>query len=216
MKYILSKFSHEISNPLTALSSSIQMIELQHPEVKDFKFWSNLEDNVEYMRRLLTDFSDLSKSETLNYSTFSLHTLLEKVSLSFAAIIADSEVEYTSKIAPSIHQITGDKTKLQEVFLNLLKNAFDAASPDKTIYLNASLQGDFVVISIQDTGCGMTEEQLETVFEPFVTYKKNGTGLGLPICQKIVTAHGGNLSISSTANEGTTVTITLPVSSSLL
>lgn len=213
MKYVLSKFSHELSNPLTALNSSIQMIELQHPEVKDFKFWSNLNYNVEYMRRLLTDFSDLSKSETLNYSTFSLRTLLEQVSLSFAAIIADSKVEYTSKIAPSIHQITGDKTKLQEVFLNLLKNAFDAASPDKTIYLDASLQGDSIVISIRDTGCGMTNEQLKTIFEPFVTYKKNGTGLGLPICQKIITAHGGSLAISSVVNEGTAVTITLPVSS---
>jgi len=134
MEYILSKFSHELRNPLTTVYSTIQLIEMQHPEVKDFKYWSNLEHDLEYMNQLLTELSDFSKSERLQISTFSLRALLEQISLSFAATIADSEVTYSSKISPSIHQITGDKTKLQEVFLNLLKNAFEAACPDKTIY----------------------------------------------------------------------------------
>ena len=211
MNYIISKFAHELRNPMTSLYSSIQFIEYEHPEVKDFKFWSNINDDIEYMNRLISDLSEYSKSETLHTSTFSLRALLEKVSLSFAAMIADSDVEYTSKIAPSINQITGDKTKLQEVFLNLLKNAYDASLPDKSIYLKATSTKDEILIHIKDTGCGMSEEQLKTIFEPFVTYKEQGTGLGLPICKQIVELHQGTISVSSKVNAGTTILIKLPL-----
>ena len=210
MEYLLSKFSHELRNPLTTVYSTIQLIEMQHPEVKDFKYWSNLAHDLEYMNELLTELSDFAKSETLNISTFSLRSLLEHVSLSFAAYIADSEVEYTSKISPSINQITGDKTKLQEVFLNLLKNAFDATTPNNTIYMEATSDEAFITIRVQDTGCGITEEQLPKIFEPFVTYKKNGSGLGLAICNQIIKAHGGTISVESTVNVGTTFTVSLP------
>lgn len=211
MEYLLSKFSHELRNPLTTVSSTIQLIESQHPEVKDFKYWSNISEDLDYMNRLLLELSDFSKSETLHKSSFSLRALLEHISLSFAASIANSEVEYTSKISPSINQITGDKTKLQEVFLNLLKNAFDAASPNNTVYLEASCDNNKICIRIEDTGCGITEEQLPTIFEPFVTYKKNGSGLGLAISNNIIRAHGGSIHVKSTVNVGTTFTVTLPL-----
>ena len=216
MNYFLSKLSHELRNPLTSLYSYIQLIEMQHPEAKDFKYWNNLRLDINYMRQLLDDLSDYYKSENMNLSTFSLYELLEQVSLSFAATIVDSDVEYTSKISPSIQQITGDKIKLQEVFRNLLKNAFDASAPDKTIYLDASLQGENAVITIRDTGIGISEEQLQNIFEPFVTYKKDGTGLGLAISKRIIDAHGGTISITSVENEGTTVTVSIPTSLSTL
>lgn len=211
MEYFLGKFSHELRNPLTTVSSTIQLIELQHPEVKAFKYWSNISEDLDYMNRLITELSDFSKSETLHISTFSLRALLEHISLSFAASIAHSKVEFTSKISPSINQITGDKTKLQEVFLNLLKNAFEAASPNKTIYLEAFCHNHTICIRIADTGCGITEEQLPTIFDPFVTYKKDGSGLGLAISNNIIRAHGGSISVESTVNVGTTFTITIPL-----
>ena len=216
MDYMFSKLSHEIRNPLTSLHSSIQLIESQHPEVRDFKYWTSLNGDVKYIQSLLDDFSNYSKSDALNPTTFSLRALLEEVSLSFAATIADSAVEYTSRIAPSIDQITADRTKLQEVLRNLLQNAYDAALPDKTIYLSAFVRENELFITIRDTGCGMTKEQLQTIFEPFVTYKKHGTGLGLAITKKIVTAHGGNISVKSTPNEGTMFKIVLPLNLSLL
>ena len=211
MEYILSKFSHELRNPLTSVYSTVQLIETMHPEVKDFKYWSNISNDLEYMNRLLTDLSDFSKSERLQVSTFSLRALLEQISLSFAAMIADSEVEYTAKISPSITQITGDKTKLQEVFLNLLKNAYEAALPNNTIYLEAALERNSVQIFVRDTGCGITEEQLPTIFDPFVTYKKEGSGLGLAICNNIIKAHGGTISVSSVAGEGSSFLVTIPL-----
>ena len=211
MEYILSKFAHELRNPLTTLYSTVQFIEFQHPEVKNFKYWSNLSNDIEYMEQLIEQLSDFSKSETLVKSTFSLHALLEQISLSFAAMVVDSDVVFTSRMDSSIHQIIGDKTKLQEVFLNLLKNAYEAALPDKTIYLEASSNENEVIIQVRDTGCGIPSELLPTIFEPFVTYKKQGTGLGLAICDQVIKAHGGNISVESTVGLGTCFTVSLPI-----
>ena len=209
IEFLLRKFSHEIRNPLTTLYSTVQLIEMQHPEVKEFRHWSSIAYDIEYINRLLDDLSDLAKSEQMNPETFALRPFLEKLSLSFAASIARSEVEYTSKIDPCLPQITGDKTKLQEVFLNLLKNAYDASYPDKSIFFCAALEGEDVVITVHDTGCGISEEQLPTIFEPFVTYKKEGTGLGLAICDHIIQAHGGTISVESEPEIGTTFRVTI-------
>lgn len=209
MEHLLNKFAHELRNPLTTLYSTVQLIEFQHPEVKNFKYWSNLNSDIEYMEQLVAQFSDFAKSEKLEKSSFSLLALLEQVSLSFAALIAHSDVDFTCKIDPSIHQIIGDKTKLQEVFLNLLKNAYDAALPNHAIRMEAAMRDENVVIQIRDTGCGIPPEHLATIFQPFVTYKKDGTGLGLSICEQIVKAHGGTISVESTLGEGTCFTVIL-------
>ena len=213
MEYILNKFAHELRNPLTTLYSTVQLIEFQHPEVKNFKYWSNLSNDIEYMEQLVQQLSAYTKSEKLEVTSFSLLALLEQVSLSFAALIAHSDVVFTSKIDSSIHQIIGDKTKLQEVFLNLLKNAYDAALPNHTIHLEATLKDDTVVIQVHDTGCGIPSELLPTIFKPFVTYKKEG-GLGLSICDQIVRAHGGAISVESTVGVGSCFSVSLPVKTS--
>lgn len=213
LEFFLSKFSHELRNPLTTMYSIVQLIEFQHPEVKDFKHWSSLVYDIEYMEQLLLELSDFSKSERLQIAPFSLRELLEKSALSFAASISHTEVEFTSKIDVLVNQITGDKTKIQEVILNLLKNAFDACKPCGTIYLHAFLQDNFVVITIKDNGCGIAEENLSKIFDPFVTTKKKGegTGLGLPICQHIVHAHNGTIEVASKEKEGTLFTVRFPL-----
>ena len=211
MNHLISKLSHELRNPLTSLYSTIQLIEVLHPEVKDFKYWSNINHDITYINELLNEFSNYAKMEQLKKSTFSMRNLLEQISLSFAATIANSDVQYTSKIDASIHQITGDKTKLQEVFWNLLRNAYEAASPDKSIYLEAFLDGTQITVHVRDTGCGIPKAHLSNIFEPFVTYKEHGTGLGLSICKQIVTSHGGNISVNSTVGKGSTFTVALPI-----
>lgn len=70
--------------------------------------------------------------------------------------------------------------------------------------------GDFLTIRVQDTGCGIPAEDLPTLFDLFVTHKKNGTGLGLAICKEIVTAHDGTISVSSVPGEGSTFTVVFP------
>lgn len=211
METIIRTFAHELRNPLTTLYSTVQFIEFQHPEVKNFKYWGNLVIDIEYMEKLIADFSAFAKAERKEADSFSLHTLLEQVSLSFAAKIAMSDVKYTSKISPSLPQIIGERTKLQEVFFNLLKNAYEAALPNQSIFLDAESDETTVTIRIRDTGCGISPELLPTIFEPFVTTKESGTGLGLAICKQIIKAHGGTISVESTIGAGTCFSVSLPI-----
>lgn len=209
-QFVVSKISHELRNPLTIIYSTLQLIESKYPEVKTFDYWPELLQDVEFMNQLLNQLSCLNHAESLSLSTFSFRSFLEYVSVSFAASVANSQIEYSSKISSSIHQITGDQTKLQELFLNLLRNAYDAVLPDGSISLDAIAGQDSVTVSISDTGCGIPKEKLSSIFEPFTTYKQNGTGLGLAIADNIVKAHNGTIQVSSVLGEGTTFSVTLP------
>ena len=210
MNNLISKFAHELRNPLTSAYSTVQLIESQHPEVREFKFWTALEGDFLYMNDLITKFSNLAKAERLKVEPFSSKAMLEQVSLSFAALVAGSEVEYTSKIEPSLPVIYGDEVTLKEVFRNLLKNAYDACLPNRSIFLDAYSTDSELIVHIRDTGCGIPEEHLPTLFDPFVTHKKDGTGLGLAICNHVIKAHEGTLEVESIVGIGTTFTVTIP------
>ena len=87
----------------------------------------------------------------------------------------------------------------------------EAITEQGSIHLAASRSGDIITITCTDTGCGITPEQMECIFQPFVTYKPGGTGLGLAFSRKIAEAHEGTLTAVSTPQESTTFTVTLPV-----
>ncbi len=207
---IINQFAHELRNPLTSAYSTIQLIERSHPEVREYKFWNALAGDFEYMNDLITKFTHFAQYERLKLEAFSTKAMLEQVSLSFAASIASSKVEYTSKLDPSLPIIYGDEVTLKEVIRNLLKNAFEACQPDKTIYLEAFSKNSNLIIQVKDTGCGIPKEYMPTLFNPFITHKKDGTGLGLAICNQIVKSHNGTLEVESTPGVGTTFTVSIP------
>lgn len=209
-EFFISKFSHELRNPLSTLYSTIQIIEQTHPEVRQFKYWSTLLPDIEYMNLLLDELSGFSKVQHLNPEEIELTVFLKYILLSFAASIANSKVELSSKIDIHNLKINGDKTKLQEVFLNLLKNAYEASLPDQKIFFSAFQEGKKAVFLIRDTGCGILPEQLPNIFDPFVTYKDGGTGLGLCICREIIMAHNGSITVTSKVGHGTTFRVELP------
>ena len=105
-----------------------------------------------------------------------------------------------------------DTTQFRQLFLNLIRNAAEAMPSGGTIKISLCFDGDFLTIRVQDTGCGIPAEDLPTLFDLFVTHKKNGTGLGLAICKEIVTAHDGTISVSSVPGEGSTFTVVFPFS----
>ena len=186
----ISTISHEIRNPLTLVSSALQVMEKQNPELKDIPHWSQVMGDVDFIIQLLEELSAFNSSNELYYSVFSIEQLLKNVAISFAISLDTNEadIEFSSSISDSLGEFTGDKIKLQELVLNLLKNAEEAI-----------------------TGCGITPEQMECIFQPFVTYKPGGTGLGLAFSRKIAEAHEGTLTAVSTPQESTTFTVTLPV-----
>ncbi len=209
----VSMIAHEIRNPLTLVSSSLQIIEKQHPEVKKFNNWEQTMEDIQFMCSLLNDLSSFNNSSTLHHSVFSIEQLIKNVAVSFAiSLDADgSDIEFTSRVVPGMGDFTGDKIKLEEVLLNLLRNAREAVSKDGRISLSAARQKETVIILCQDNGCGIPANIIETIFDPFVTYKENGTGLGLSSSKQIIEAHGGSINVESAPETGTVFTVTLPV-----
>lgn len=216
----LRTVSHEIRNPLTLVYSTLQLIETQHPEVTTFRHWDSLRGDIIYMKELLEELSSYNNGGSLSVKPMNFRKFMEPIVLSFAASMADSSIEFTSCLAPEFPPFCGDPIKLREVFLNLLRNAAEAtASTDNlnpenrksNIQLHAFSRNDNIIVAITDSGCGIPEEFLSDIFQPFVTHKQGGTGLGLAISKRIIESHSGQINVHSTEGIGTTFTVTLPI-----
>lgn len=214
----ISTISHEIRNPLTLVYSTLQLLESEHPEVREFKHWSSIRADIEYMKQLLEELSTYNNGGRLTLAPINSDTFLKTLTLSFAASLIDTDIEFISRIEPDLPTFIGDQVKLREVLLNLLKNARDAVNEvdysgyDRPqISLHASATGTDISITITDNGCGIPYENLKSIFEPFVTYKKDGTGLGLAVASRIARAHGGSLTADSAPGTLTTFTLSLPI-----
>ena len=111
---------------------------------------------------------------------------------------------------PSV-KIQVDVNRLQRVFVNLIKNAVEAMPNGGNLKITARLRDEFVELSFEDSGIGMDAEMLANVWQPFVTSKSKGMGLGLSICKRFIEAHGGTISVHSIPTQGTTIEILLPL-----
>lgn len=210
---ILSSIAHELRNPLTLISSSLQLIGLQHPEVKEFNGWPQLIDDVAFIRLLLDELTAFNNGHTLHCSTFSIEDFLKHIAISFAMNmeLQNPEIEFTSCIPASLGTFTGDQIKLEEVLLNLLRNAKEAVDNTGMIKLSAHRSAKTLTVQIKDNGCGIPQDRIETIFHPFVTYKPNGTGLGLAISKKIIEAHNGTITVDSEVGKGSSFTLQFPI-----
>jgi two-component system NtrC family sensor kinase len=118
--------------------------------------------------------------------------------------------------SPDIPAIFADPNQLEQVFINILLNASHAMENGGDLRINTrnSGKGEFVVVAISDTGCGIPKENLQKIFDPFFSTKENsGTGLGLSVSYGIINSHGGMIEVESSVGVGTTFTISLPIES---
>lgn len=207
----LSKMFHEIKNPLTLINSSLQLIERDHPEVKDFRFWNQTMEDVHNLRKLLDELSSYQKGTVLNITRINLFDFTEDLLESTAGYLLETGTPLTLESPIEDIDFQADEVKLRQAIINLLKNAAESSSPGCPIALRLTADEDHLFIAVSDQGCGISDEQMKHIFEPFHTTKSYGTGLGLPIVKRTVESHGGVLSIESGTGAGTIVHIILPL-----
>ncbi|MBD7983347.1 PAS domain-containing sensor histidine kinase [Sporosarcina sp. Sa2YVA2] len=212
---IAASIAHEIRNPITTLKGFTQLLKASATD-ESIRYISVIEDEIDRMESILSEMLLLSKPITKKKSIFSLTSLIcDMVEiLKPKAVMDEIEIETLLNDKQDAF-IFGDSDKFKQVLLNLFKNALESMTSGGKLSIKLSEVESEFMLSIQDTGTGMSRHHLNQVFMPFFSSKTGGTGLGLPFVLKIVEEHGGTISVDSQIDKGTQFIVTLPKGNSM-
>jgi two-component system sporulation sensor kinase A len=201
--------AHEIRNPLTSIRGFLQLLQSRASENENY--FEIMLSELDRINSIVGEFMLLAKPQAMNFTKIDLRQLLKHVIsiLDTQAILMNVQIHFESE--PDLPEIWCVDNQIKQVFVNMLKNAIEAMPTGGSVHIHLQRQGDHVVTSFIDHGCGISEERIATLGEPFYTTKDKGTGLGLMICYKIVENHHGKISIQSKIDEGSTFSIQLPI-----
>jgi len=210
---LAASVAHEINNPLQGMTLFLDALERTldpgHPGQRELQM---VRTGQERIRDIIQGLLAFQRDSGATLQSTDLHRSLRQTLAIVAPQFAASNITVHEMLAPEGAEIMSYPGQFNQVFLNLLLNAADAMPEGGEIWVRSKVTPDEVCIDIQDTGCGMAEEILDRLFEPFFSTKGTevGTGLGLWVSHQIVSFHHGQLDVHSQMDEGTTFTIRLP------
>jgi two-component system nitrogen regulation sensor histidine kinase GlnL len=216
--------AHEIKNPLGGIKGAAQLLkrEVNHNESL-VQYADIVVREVDRVNRLIEQLLDLSQPAKLNLQAVNIHEILDDVLLLEREAVQNWNVAVKKNFDPSLPPIRGDRARLTQVFLNLVKNAIQAMNGRGTLTVATRIEtdfhirehgrapGKFIWVDIEDDGPGIDEETLPHIFSPFFSTKHGGTGLGLAICYRIIKEHGGMIRVESRAGAGASFKVSLLV-----
>ena len=216
--------AHEIKNPLGGIKGAAQLLQMEltdSPELKEYTELVVRESNR--VNRIIEELLDLSRPRNAQTNEVNISQILDEIVMLQKQAVVERRISFKLQLDPSIPAIIGDRDLLVRLFLNLIKNAGEASPDNGEIIIESRIDSEYhmsfpgarstpmVLITINDDGPGIPQKQQEQVFTPFYTTKIGGSGLGLPICQKIVTDHGGLMHINNRPGGGASVKVSLPL-----
>lgn len=215
---------HEVRNPLAAIKTTAQAMnedvsENCPPVCPRDKYLIRIAGEINRLNAFLKTFSSFAKPQPPNLFPCDLRNIIRDVITLLEKEATSKGITIEESYSPELPQFAVDFQQMQQVFLNLLLNAVQAMPDGGRIKIEGTVLGSEtpeegasprLQIAIKDTGHGIPQESLDNIFNPFFSTKPGGTGLGLPIAQRILEHHGGTLTVTSFENEGTTFVITLP------
>lgn len=211
------RLAHELKNPLFPLQVTVENLvraREKAPEMFEEVFregTSTLLAEINNLKTIIGRFSEFSKMPQPQPRATQLNDVVESVLRIFQAQLqASAKIATRLQLDNDLPEISADPDLLHRAFSNLVLNAIDAMPNGGELTIQTQHFDDAVVVSISDTGPGLTEEECQRLFTPYYTTKKHGTGLGLAIVQSVVSDHGGRISVESAKDKGTTFRIELP------
>jgi two-component system, sporulation sensor kinase E len=209
---LVRTLAHEVRNPLNNINMSVEQL-LQTNEGGDESqlFLDIVQRNSKRIGDIITELLDTSRPTDLVFETFSLQAIMDESIAEALDRITLQHVNMQIKYANEPCEIMANKEKLKIAFLNIIINAVEAV-PSITGELTISIDRvkDVHVVTIKDNGCGIPEENISRLFEPYFTSKRNGMGLGLAATLNILQSHKANVDVTSTVGQGTIFTISFP------
>jgi len=220
MGNMISEISHDLRRPLTSIRGALQIFRERFPGIaKKSDLFTTAEEEVHRMNdmvRELVDFSNPNKYET---SKLDLRHILIRASELVDPDLRRRNIRFEYKFDEANWEAIANKNQILEVFLNLFINAIDAMPDGGTLSVRGGIERpehkkqDYLAIRITDTGVGIKKEDMSRIFERYYTSKETGTGLGLMVVERIISAHNGTLQVESVEGSGTTFTVYFPYDS---
>jgi signal transduction histidine kinase/integral membrane sensor domain MASE1 len=202
--------SHELRNPLGVIRNAAYYLRLVQPDADDnIKLYHSLiEDETRTAEKIITDLLDFSRIPSLEREFIAVSELVKRVLKHYPA---PSSVQVVLKIPTTLPEVWADPQHVVQVLGNLSVNACQAMPGGGKLTISAAVQGEMMRIDVQDSGTGISPENMGKLFEPLFTTKAKGIGLGLAVSQKLAEANNGKIEVQSELGEGSRFILSLPM-----
>jgi PAS domain S-box-containing protein len=209
---LVAEITHEIKNPLMMIGGFAQQLIQPVDEETKVKKLSIIIEQVARLEELIADLRKLYLSKALSNEPFKLKEVLDRVHSLVKDECLKKNIQAKLIIDENDLLVSGDPSKMEQVFLNVIKNSIEAMENGGNLSIEVKLSDERAEITICDDGCGIPKEHMDRILECFFTTKSYGTGLGLCISKKYIDEHeGSSISVDSEEGKGTTVKIGLPI-----
>jgi len=206
---IAGHVAHELRNPLAAIKNNFYYLsKIVENHSEDFKATMNsIEEDTKRMIKIISELLDYSKDQKLDLKNLNINLLIEN---SLKRLKIPSDITIHKNFQENIPNLIADKLRLEQIFLNLIENAFDAMKDGGDLTIATTKEKSEIIIQIKDTGVGIEPKNLKKLFTPLFSTKIWGFGLGLSIVKKYCKLHNGKIFIKSRLGEGTIITLKFP------
>lgn len=214
MGNMISEISHDLRRPLTTIKGGLQIMRERLPdESQNSELFVTVEDEVLRMNELVRELVDFSNPNKYQTEKVDLRTIIEKAADLVNPDLRRKNISFMTSFEELEWKVIVNKNQVMEMFLNLFINAIDAMDQNGKLSVEGLLEQPehkkdvYLAVRVKDTGSGIKPENIHKVFDRYFTTKSTGTGLGLAVVERIISAHGGTLKVDSKEGEGTTFTI---------
>lgn len=209
--------AHEIGNPLNSLTihlkllaRSVQKLPLQERK-KVSASLQVMEDETARLDRIVRNFLKATRRKPLRYELSQINELFSKTIAFLKPELKATKIKTQEDLDKQMPLFLFDPERIQQVFINIIKNAIHAMPKGGTLRIQTEARGKLCLIHFQDTGVGIPDDKLSKIFDAYYSTKEEGSGLGLMIVYQIIREHGGRIEVASMPNAGTTFTVILPI-----
>jgi two-component system, sporulation sensor kinase D len=206
--------AHEIRNPLTGIKGLVKLLSEEYKDKKAQSYFEVIQTEIDRINAIVSELLVLGKPTAYTLNSFNANEISAEIE---PIILSESNfmnVELTIQYYNDELLVSCVKDHLKQVILNLAKNSLQAMPNGGSLSITLQKRFEDCLITVTDTGFGMEKNQINQAFNPFYTLKKDGSGLGLTVCKRIIDTYGGEISINSILHEGTSIEISLPIDTS--
>jgi two-component system, NtrC family, sensor kinase len=209
---LAAQFAHEVGTPLNLISGHVQLLRARLRDERVVTRLDIIAGQIERITNIVRSMLDSTRRPVPQFEPVDINALLAQILDATQPTLMARNVELHTRLSEALPPIDADADQLQQVFINLINNSLDAMPLGGRLQVSTALDHDSVVISLSDNGEGITEDQLDLIFDPmFSTKRGRGTGLGLTIVKQIILEHSGEIDVQSTPGQQTTFRIALPL-----